>query len=58
MSVSRKKVFVYGVIVALLGVFGLGAWLASEGRFLEAISVLGVATTLAWFVVRSMDRDG
>jgi len=54
---SRKKVFVYAIIAALFGVFVLTAWLASQGRFLEAVSLLGVATTLAWFVTRSMDRD-
>ncbi|NQV45961.1 MAG: hypothetical protein HQ501_13705 [Rhodospirillales bacterium] len=54
----REKVFAYAVIGALMGAFGLTAWLASESRFLEAISVMGVATTLAWFVTRALNRDG
>jgi len=54
---SRKKVFVYAVVAALLATFAFAAWLASDARFLEAISLLGVATTLAWFTTRALDRE-
>ncbi len=54
---SRQKVFIYAVIAALLGAFVLAAWLASYGRFLEAVSVVGVSTTMAWFVARAINRD-
>ncbi len=56
-TVSRKKVFVYIVSAALIVVFGFAAWLASQGRFLEAIALSGVATTLAWFVTQAIGRD-
>lgn len=54
---TRQNVFIYAVIVALLGAFALAAWLASNSRFLEAVSVVGVATTLAWFVARAINKD-
>jgi len=55
----RQHVFVYLVIAALLGAFGFAVWLASEGRFLEGVSVIGVAATLAWFAVRVLHgREG
>ncbi len=54
---SNSKIFAYAIIVALIGVFAMATWLASQARFFEAISVVGVATTLAWFATRFMNRD-
>lgn len=54
---TKKQIIAYSIIALLLCVFGLAAWLASEGRFLEAVSVVGVATTLAWFAGRMISDD-
>ncbi len=54
---DHKKIIAYVITAAMLGVFALSAWLASDGRFLEAVSVVGVATTLAWFATRMISDD-
>lgn len=54
---NTRKVTAYAMIAALVGVFGLSAWLASAGRFLEAIALVGVVTTLGWFLARILNQS-
>ena len=49
---NNRKIIAYAIIVLLIAVFGLSAWLASDSRFIEAISLVGVATTFGWFATR------
>lgn len=56
MMPGQRKVIAYSAVVALIGMFGLSGWLASDGRFLEAIALVGVTTTLGWFLARIVNR--
>ena len=50
-----RKIIAYGILVSLLLVFGFSAWLAAHAKYLEAISFVGIATTLAWFAARMIN---
>ena len=47
-----RKVTAYGILISLLAVFGFSAWLSAHSMYLEAISFVGIATTLTWFAAR------
>lgn len=54
---EKRKLISYAILAGLVGVFALSGWLASQGRFLEAITLVGVVTTLGWFLARILNRN-
>lgn len=54
---ERRKMIAYAILAGLIGVFAFSGWLASQGRFLEAITLVGVVTTLGWFLARNLNRN-